>query len=483
MRTFLKTLLQILDGTPRRQRIGQRGQSLVEMTVITPLLAIMIVGVVEIGWYANHYMIILEVTRVGARQGTVLQGASIGPLAWDNAASIHPMIYEPADPSNPTYPHSWYKTYRENAAMVNWDVNYYPDNGGVMPEIEGNKVAETFRSQLTDCSDMSQGDFGYYNTIACTMARSLDPLDLRYGEYNTVNRSGQVAGSLDYPDDIVISLFTLQKIYNDDPANVATDAPHYPQTVDLGVDYPPGHNVIVVGRYPTNANECDIYLTNPSNPDDLRDGGAFITEVDPIGDTDTDDPFDYIDGVGNAVGADHVQNQTSLDLGDGKIRTAFTEIGEPDFRPEIQRGFSWTGQHFIEEEAVPPGESQAYPVLCFGSDWSDDEVEVLMNGADFFSVDERPQREDYASDFAYEAARDAWDTAHANDATLQEELSHLPGQGLILVEMHWHHDTLLGFPFLDAFLNIFGDMQNVTISSWAAFPVPTIESSLVYQLP
>src|SRR5262245_59038377 len=83
MRRVLKKLLDILDGTPAEYGIRQRGQSVLELALISPLLVILIAGLAEIGWFAQNYLTLLEVTRVGARTGTVQQNET-SPLFWED---------------------------------------------------------------------------------------------------------------------------------------------------------------------------------------------------------------------------------------------------------------------------------------------------------------------------------------------------------------------------------------------------------------
>jgi hypothetical protein len=69
----LRRLLAILDGSPRRTR----GQSLVELTLTLPILLVMLLGLTEIGWFANHYLTLLDVVREAGRFG-----ATLDPIAW-----------------------------------------------------------------------------------------------------------------------------------------------------------------------------------------------------------------------------------------------------------------------------------------------------------------------------------------------------------------------------------------------------------------
>ena len=73
MRATFRQILAMLDGAPARTR----GQSLVELTLTLPLLLIMLLGLTEIGWYANNYMTLLDVVREAGRFGSVRD-----PMLW-----------------------------------------------------------------------------------------------------------------------------------------------------------------------------------------------------------------------------------------------------------------------------------------------------------------------------------------------------------------------------------------------------------------
>ena len=72
MKAVIRRIIQILDNTPAEYapKRGQRqsGQSVVELALITPILIVMFAGLVEVGWFANNYLTILDVTRAGARR-------------------------------------------------------------------------------------------------------------------------------------------------------------------------------------------------------------------------------------------------------------------------------------------------------------------------------------------------------------------------------------------------------------------------------
>jgi len=73
MRATFRRLLDLLDGRPT----GARGQSLVELTLTLPVLLVMLMGLTEIGWYANNYLTLLDVVREAGRFG-----ATRDPMAW-----------------------------------------------------------------------------------------------------------------------------------------------------------------------------------------------------------------------------------------------------------------------------------------------------------------------------------------------------------------------------------------------------------------
>lgn len=429
MRKWSNKLLRLLDGAPALDTQRQRGQSLLEMAFITPLLAIMFVGIVEIGWYANHYMILLEVTRVGARAATGLSG-ELSPLAWTEAASIHPVVYTDgllADPDD------------------------IPDE------------AYNYRN----CNDATIFT-GFYNYIACTMNNSLQPLRMRGRAPNSrdiVNKVlydgfGNVSRVIPFPDDIVISVFSLQAINNQEPNQVRTalqtwvqneinrlqlaGQPVTPQMITNNPNYgfglsffsrtynfeantltagkyASGPQAIVVGRYPRSANECNIWERLDGTRFNVMDG----------------DPFDYIENNGNR------------DVLNGR----FIELdGADTWPPEAQRGFVWTAQHRIERT-----DSLGNRIVCWGSEWENSQVENLFNLPGFVTNATAPY---------------PWQT----------ERAYIPSQGAVLVEMFWMHELLLDFPFMRPIVTFFGDADNVVISVWAAFPVPAAEPNIVYDL-
>jgi hypothetical protein len=244
MRNFVKKLLQILDGTPAVYGKRQRGQSVVEMAFITPLLIILVAGSIEVGWFANNYLILMEVTRVGARRATVLEGDNT-PGVWE----------------------------RDTVKM------------------DATIVASATAFVVRNCDSAVQSDFGFYKLITCVMLRSLDPLE--------IDDSNDV-------DDIVVSVFSIQTFEASEIPSGLPITPYY---------------ATVVGRYPSNANEC--------SPSGQRD------------------PFDFY-------------NLGSVSIGE------FAQFYDTSL--ETQVGFVWLGQHEIEGSAS-----------CIGSEFTSQDIEDLFN--------------------------------------------------------------------------------------------------------
>lgn len=403
MRAFWFRILALLDGAdavqpalrpdaapplsadPDRRKAGtrvvwrahgrERGQSVVEMALITPILIILFAGLVEIGWFANNYLTLLDVTRAGARRGTALTGENNPVTSWNNLASLVPPEALPAE--------------------------YQMPYGSVPPSTEELLARFGYRDTMylaaprssTGCNSAVLR--GFYNEIACTMVRSMEPL--RLDPTNGI-------------DDIVISGFAVDNV-DARPAGYAVYGAH-PVTGQVP-------KMVVVGRYPTNANECDVSR-------DPVTGTVAVSAQEPR------DPFDW-----------NANNTRDLDRGaPGTLpEPAFIELIGYDAvagnatNAEKQIGFVWYGNHRLEDTA------------CIGSEWTIADVETLFNLPDY-SID--------------------------NDARREA----MPGQGLVLVEMFWQHTLLLQIPVLSPVFDILGD--RTTIAVWAAFPVPAFEPTTFY---
>lgn len=464
MRKLIRTILRILDGSPSMTmatRNRQRGQSMLELAFITPLLVILIVGAVEVGWYTNHWLALLEVTRVGARSGTFLQ-AQFDPLAWDETATIHPQIQS---------------------------------------ELMGELAPDPNATNSRLCSSGYQG---FYTYIVCTMESSLEPLIFDYddGFYDPLDADPESveAGEpdRDLHDDIVISVFALQAVNNakyngfelsedgefNRPVYVDFQQPIaqpisptseiYRITYDLNSGsaaaystsrkYPPGLQMIVVGRFPSAANECSYTGTDKSNAVELVDGDPGYER----------DPFDYLDsdaGPGNVLPSSKTFGFTAPFTVFNYELAQANGNGYHDTDPEFQRGFVYTGQHRVEDPNV----------FCFGSEFSVADVEELINLPGFITPDlYEPTPDQFSGE---PGAAQTYDKYYADLVQSQKERVFFKNHGLTLVEIFWRHTVVLRFPLFRPILDAFGDNDNIVISLWSAFPLPQVQPNIIYQLP
>jgi len=379
MQSVPKKILQILDGTPAVYGHYSRGQSLVELALVTPLLIVLLMGLAEIGWFANNYLILLETTRVGARYGAVQINDQV-PANWPLGASLLPALQPDSDSA---------------------------DN------------ARLYRVCPVPGSNYNR----FFNAVICPMIVSaMTPLPFRPDPIAGATNGNGV-------DDIVVSAFSLQTVDPQDP-NIPTA-----MRSTFSWEYPTGsqstqQQVLVVGRYPSNANECT---------------------TDTASDKDTRDPFDYIFNYTTAgYTLNGWQNYiVPSGLTDEDANRLYYEMPGYDTGEERQRGFAFTGQHIITSTRSLPAAQQ-----CYGSEWTIQRVQDLMNVSNF-------------------------------SLTNQQQRSKIPSQGLILVEMFWQHTLLLRNPVFNPVFNILNDPNNPTgngtiISVWAAFPLPQVEPRIKY---
>ncbi len=406
MRTILIRIIQLLDGTPAVYGKRQAGQSVVELALITPILIVLLSGLVEIGWFANNYLNLLDVSRIGARRAAVLRDQQ-SPLFWENKYSYVPNYLLSA-------------TYQEetsaNYQMANATAAEQAENGTDEERSYFRWMPEAFSiypyaGDPRKACDPGQVARAFYNEVLCTMITSLEPLSL--------NPENGI-------DDMIISGFSLQMV---DP----TAQPYQMLPAQHpGADDEP--QVIVVGRYPTNANECDV----------LNGGGVPVLSPRP-GD-ESRDPFDLNDNNARDVAAPDIPS-TDPNV-PPEVAGHFTEIAGYDLRPvpasdsnwaqhaEKQVGFSLFGNHKIDG------------TYCVGSEWTLREVEDLMNLPNY-------------------------DPA--------EQGIYLPNQGLVMVEIFWQHEMLLKIPVLSpVFTAVGNDDGKMVINVWAAFPLASVEPHIQF---
>jgi hypothetical protein len=382
MRQLILKIIHLLDGTPATYGQRQNGQTLVEMALITPILIVMLMGMVEIGWFANNYLTLLDVARAGARRGAVLQDQN-APLEWDELGSYVPLaVIQDND-------------YRDQGLNIVGSASIGRISSGA-PE-------DTLRANARSCDISTLATRGFYTELLCVMRASLSPLSIDIDNHI---------------DDIVISGFSLARITDPAGGNVILGTNARPAgTADT--------HVVVVGRYPTTANECDVTVTNPTG------AAAFA-----IGAREPRDPFDFNQNNQRDMRAADSPTNTALGNGLFTERAGYDAIGTNVATAEKQVGYSYTGQHWIAGTG------------CLGSEWTIAEIEALVNLPTY-------------------------------QMTNEQRRTMLPHQGMVMVEIFWEHEMLLRFPVFNPVVNAFAGDQTPTIGVWAAFPLPSVEPSSV----
>jgi hypothetical protein len=203
---MLRKFISWLNG----RSASSRGQSLVELTVSLPLFLIMLLGLAEIGWYANNYLTLLDVVREAGRFGSTRD-----PMRWIDGEelSYSRMDCEALDDH-------FDKFDGENTTGWNGpNIDSYGFYGRTLPSLDR--------------------PVGYYDGVACTAVRNMDPLVFK-----------------DAKDDVVVSVFSFIVL------NEGTSSAE----------------IRIVGRYPSQANEC----SDEGDPFDWNhDGDASDPNEDP----------------------------------------------------------------------------------------------------------------------------------------------------------------------------------------------------------
>lgn len=485
MRRIFKRLLYILDGTPAEYAPPQereRGQSLAEMTLVVPLLMILIVGIVEIGWFANNYLILLEVSRVGARRGAVLTG-ELGPLEYNDMASLaytqDPEIYDPY-----------------------WgDYNNYTD--GDVDSLR--RFGRLCGSDGDNTIITKQQEFGFYYQMLCIMQQSMLPLEIRDNL-----TAEDIQNGAERTDDIVISVFQVAMINN----NPEVDQGEYDFDAN-GIDgYERGPVPVVVGRYPSNANECNVIRDN------LGDRYVAIETELNQNDQIERDPFDWNrNNSATTAGEDFLvlspppgappgaaDRFNYLELGNGIFSELDTGTDllrfDRDNVPEMQRGWSYTGYHQLDgsysgQVVIPfsgAASNREGQLFCFGSEWTIAEIEELMLAERFeLTPDEAAADPDLVNTYCTDPQPNpAFDPTDENETdpeficppgalAIDNVRRFYPDQGMVLVEIFWQHDLLLDLPGFSPVFNIVGGDSTV-INVWSAFPVPAANPSIDFDL-
>ncbi len=450
MQRLIRRIVQVLDGTP--QAYGKevtKGQSIVEITLVLPLLLILLFGLVEVGWFGRNYLLLLEVTRVGARRGATLQ-EEFSPLQWENVE--RDLGYSLA-----------------LAPIPDVDANFCSSGPNCITDNAERNAIITARRDVRTCSAIASGAAyaGFYNLILCQMLDSIRPLEIRDNEF----------------DDIVISVFSVLMI-NNSPLDqggyidlAATDTVLDDEFERLG--FIP----VVVGRWPTQANECNVW----QNPDN---GDLFMyTQGGPQNLIYERDPFDYYaqpeQGDRNSVSLVELTDN-GVPTGElypielGEINPEFANVALNDPRrwrsigfdaynqPELQRGFVYLGQRKVDPPTTRTIAGAETQLRCWGSDKDVYWVQEQLLGGGFVM-----------SEAEINAVRGANPGFCGDGSDFCDQREFVPNTGIVLVEIFWRHQLLFDLPAFSPVYQALDDNQT-TIHVWSAFSTPSVIPRVSY---
>ncbi|MEM6283275.1 MAG: TadE/TadG family type IV pilus assembly protein, partial [Chloroflexota bacterium] len=389
----MQKLVQILDGTPAEYGERENGQSVVELALVMPILLILLVGMIEIGWFTNNYLILLEASRVGSREGTKLGGDS-SPYTWEQGT----ITLQVDDPTTEDVDEG-----RDLNSIVGVAAPAFLSEqrdtftGG--PEVRSPNAAPLAADPPVDDAQRVEGALargagtpdelacerlriGFYTNVACATLDSMAPLD--QSVTFIPNDELTFPGENDLPlplNDIIVSVFSINRIpalvggspsieeqranqfagpfrtvtqtgvanhnsihggtlseidYTGVPGQAPRDAGNNPN--------PAAAQVMVTGRFPANANECE---SDWRDPFDLDNNGAFNAwEID-------DERLNILNNGGILMDS---------------VDEDFYNITGVGNSPEALRGFALTGKW-----------RAANSENCMGSEWDIIRMERLVN--------------------------------------------------------------------------------------------------------
>lgn len=451
IRQTLGKIVSVLDGQPT----GLRGQSLVEMALTTPMLLLMILGLTEIGFLANNYMILMDAVRVGGRDAVTMKpsapdfpvrGSLQNAAQYDGARNRSRMGCSPYDLQQKHYdgliPGNTTNGYRfiDSIPHPPFPANYYRGDWYNAALVGGNDLTANAYGYYIGPID---GSFKFFDEIACQVSNAMNPLLFNDDDSQTATFLSQ--------DDIVVSAISFDKI-------------DYTSVVAAG-----RQNAGVGGCY----NGCAMY---PTGPQSLGNSWVTVTGRWPIenrfcgyksGATlvgDYRDPFDY---MRNEFDQDwHNGSQANGQTLDQHPSTPFTYEGVPynshnDFDSTLGvgyvlditkankidatninnafaggdnqgvRGWVFSGHHRSTGSANSPDD-------CIGSEFRVQDIEQRLN--------QDP----------------TW-----NPLT--------PNGGMIIVEVFWQHHPLFFGPLFEGFNHKPGN--DPVLHVWGMFPLPSTEAT------
>lgn len=303
MRELLKKLLAILDGTPTsRSPKARRGQSMVELTLTAPIFLIMIIGLAEVGWLANNYLVISDAVQTAGRYGSIRDPLEIARF---HPRDVFVLNRYDCDLNRPLAGGGIDNSAELTFNLYNGENNTTP----IRPEGLGFTIgAETL-------------EFGFYDGVACQAVVSMEPLRM--------NRA---------VDDVVVSVFSYASL---------------PNCQQNGANL--GPCVRIVGRFPSMMNECVDDLFDPfdinrngvldldedgTNPNIIHEGWRWGDNLDETYfDTATDERFRGFSLLGNAGTPECIGSDFSLHDMEARLERTVTKINREVDITDLERSY------------------------------------------------------------------------------------------------------------------------------------------------
>jgi TadE-like protein len=236
MRQSLRKVMHVLDGQP----VSLRGQSLVEMAITFPILILMVLSLVEVGFLANNYLILIDAVRAAGRAAV-----NLDPSAWKDADTRNQNRMDCDIPEGGPTPNNHSDTYYMFGNVPSPNDQRSNSNGGPRGQ------------HLPGYSIGNEGPFGFFDEVACQVIRGMTPLLLNDGD------------TTQSKDDVVVSAISYKVVdYNSPPAQPGnTSNPKY----DAGPAMYGNTWVTVTGRWPLANRYCGTYAGNAATTGDERD--------------------------------------------------------------------------------------------------------------------------------------------------------------------------------------------------------------------
>ncbi|HVO41402.1 MAG TPA: TadE family protein [Aggregatilineales bacterium] len=450
MRRTLRKIVMILDGQPR----GRRGQSFVEMALTAPFLILMIVGLTEIGFMANNYLILMDAVREAGRKAV-----NLFPAKWDSyvpdASNTGSDYYDTSqdrnwDRTDCSSRHGVYNLYgdqdqgRDRNGVAAVDQSPVPAswvNGGWNTP-PGTIAGHPLGSYGYSLIGANKGPFGFFDTVVCQALISMSPLYFDAGRYPAPYSSGDTG-----KDEIVVSAVSYMILPS---AAVANNAITYS-------DGSPA-KAIVTGRWPLQNRACYDAATWPhdSSKGDYRDpfdylnpstedgSGTFTWSV--AGNSYQANVFDIVNNPITNTNPNHWPSEDPLALNHNGPTYPVGSLKQPanggtSGRVNGIRGFVLTGAYKAADG-------------CLGSDFTVQDIEhrldISSQVGDFNPMDP-----------GMAAGLKQW----------------APNGGLVIVEIHWQHHPAFFGPIFEGFQNGRRDLDPM-LNIFGMFPVTSAEPTV-----